>query len=99
MNREKLERGKQLGISKRIQKEEKFFWYSYAIQKMDNIYYVYEYEIAEENMAMEEYEYESINKYQSFEEVLQNFSNKYGISIEDIAPLKGQRIFNVKLYI
>lgn len=35
---------------------------------------------------------------QSSEEVLQNLPNKYDISIEDIAPLKGKRIFNVKLY-
>ena len=29
-------------------------WYSYAVQKMDNIFFVYECEIDEDNMAMED---------------------------------------------
>lgn len=51
----KIEKGMQLGIEKRIQKEQKYFWYSYAVQKKGNVYYVYE--------------YENIYKYLSFDEV------------------------------
>lgn len=94
----KIEQGMQLGIEKRIQKEQKYFWYSYAVQKKGNIYYVYEYEIAEENMAGEICEYENIYKYLSFEEVKKFFPSKYGIHFEDIHVLKGQKIFNVNFY-
>lgn len=58
----KIESGKQLGIDKRIEKYNGFYWYSYVVQKIDDTYIVYECEIAENNMAMEEYEYENVNK-------------------------------------
>ena len=38
----KIEKGIQLGVEKRIQKGQKFFWYSYALQKKGNIYYIQE---------------------------------------------------------
>ncbi|MCM1222934.1 MAG: hypothetical protein NC548_51630 [Lachnospiraceae bacterium] len=66
---QKLELGKQLGIDRRIEKEDGFYWYSYAVQKIEDTYIVYECEIAEDNMAMEEYEYENINRYLSIAEV------------------------------
>jgi len=53
MMRSKIELGKQLGLEIRIQKEQKNYWYSYAIQKKEDIYFVYESEITEENMAKE----------------------------------------------
>lgn len=34
----KLEKGKQIGIRKRILKGNKYYWYSYAIQKVNDIY-------------------------------------------------------------
>lgn len=34
----KLEKGKQIGIRKRILKGNKYYWYSYAIQKINDIY-------------------------------------------------------------
>ena len=40
-----------------------------------------------------------VNKYLSLDDVINNFPNKYGISFKEIHPLKGQRIFNVDLYI
>ena len=94
----KIEQGKQLGIEKRIQRQQKHFWYSYAVQKKGDIYYAYEYEIAEDNMAKEVCEYENIYKYLSFEDVKNSFPAKYGISFEDIHVLKGQKIFNVNFY-
>ena len=98
MNYDKIEAGKQLGISIKIKKNDVFYWYSYAVQKIDNNYIVYECEIAEDNMAMEEYEYENINKYLSIEEVERNFIEKYDIRFSDIKPLKGQHIFNPFFY-
>lgn len=38
----KMESGKQLGIDKRIEKPDGFYWYSYAVQKIDDTYIVYE---------------------------------------------------------
>ena len=95
----KIESGKQLGIDKRIEKNDGFNWYSYAVQKVDDTYIVYECEIAEDNMAMEEYEYENVNKYISIEEVERNFMGKYDIRFSDIHSLKGQRIFNPYFYL
>ncbi len=95
----KIEQGMQLGIEKRIQKEQKYFWYSYAVQKKGNIYCVYECEIAEENMAAEVYKYENVYKYLSLEDVKNHFPCKYQICFEDIHVLRGQKIFNVNFYI
>ncbi len=95
----KLEKGMQLGVEKRIQKKEKYFWYSYAVQKKNDIYYVYECEIAEENLAQEVYEYENISRYLSLEEVIKNFPLKYEISFSDIHTLKGEKIFNINFYV
>ena len=36
MMRSKIELGKQLGLEIRIQKEQKNYWYSYAIQKKED---------------------------------------------------------------
>ena len=95
----KIEKGTQLGIERRIKKSERFYWYSYALQKKDDIYYVYECEIAEDNMAQELYEYENIHKYSSLDKVQQEFSGKYGIRFDDIHVLKGKKLFNVEFYI
>ena len=95
----KIELGKQLGINQMVQKGHRDYWYSYAVQKKGNTYYVYEFEIAVENMAAEESEYETVSKYSSLEDVKNYFPCKYGICFEDIHTLKGQRIFNVDLYI
>ena len=95
---EKLESGKQLGINKMVKRNSIIYWYSYAIQKVNNLYFVYESEIEEDKMAMEEYEYETVDKYQSFDEVKNNYEEKYGIKFTDIKPLKGQYIFNTRFY-
>ena len=95
----KIEKGIQLGIEKRIKKGQNFFWYSYALQKKNHIYYVYECEIAEDNMAQEVYEFENVYKYLSLEEVQGKFPNKYEISFYDIHVLKGNKIFNVDFYV
>ena len=95
----KIELGKQLGLRLRIQKEQKWYWYSYAIQKKGNIYYVYEDEIAEENMAREVWEYENVYKYSSLEDAKKQYPHKYGTCFDDIHVLKGITIFNVDFYI
>lgn len=94
----KIELGKQLGIELRIQKGQKWYWYSYAIQKKENIYYVYEAEIAEENMAREVWDYENVYRYLFLEDVKKRFPHKYGICFEDIHTLKGITIFNVDFF-
>lgn len=39
----KIELGKQLGINQMVQKGHRDYWYSYAVQKKGNTYYVYEF--------------------------------------------------------
>lgn len=97
--KKRLDKGKQQGISKQVDKNGKLYWYSYAVQKINGIYIVYECEIAEENMAAEVYEYENVTKYSSFDEVKENFVEKYGITFADVGPLKGQYLFNPKFYL
>lgn len=36
----KKELGKQLGIDKKIEKNDGFYWYSYAVQKIDDILFM-----------------------------------------------------------
>ncbi len=94
----KIELGKQLGLEIRVEKGHQFYWYSYAVQKKGNIYYVYESEIAEENMAAEVFDYEDVFRYASLEDVKRHFPCKYGTCFKDIHVLKGERIFNVDFY-
>ncbi len=96
--RSKIELGKQLGLEIRIQKEQKNYWYSYAIQKKEDIYFVYESEITEENMAKEVFDYENVYKYSSLEDVKKHFPHKYETCFDDIHVLKGVKIFNVDFY-
>lgn len=96
---DKIEDGKQLGVEIHIKKNNIFFWYSYAIQKYKNTYYVYECEISENNIANETYEYETIKRYYSLVDVQNDFPEKYGLKFTDIHTLKGQHIFNVNFYI
>ena len=92
----KIEKGTQLGIRLRVEKDTEPGWYDYAVQKKENLYYVYESEILESNMAQEKYEYETIERYLTLEEVKQNYPCKYGTRFADIHPLKGQKSFVVE---
>lgn len=70
---ERLEKGQQLGIEKLIEKDHKAYWYSYAVQKVNNIYYVYELEVAEDRLFLEGFEmegfsHENINRYLSIQD-------------------------------
>lgn len=94
----KIEKGQQLGLEKRIFKDGGYVWYSYAVQKKNDVYYTYECEIKEENMAAEIYEFENIFKYSSLDEVKENFPHRYETLFSDIQPLKGSRIFNAEFY-
>ena len=93
----KLEKGKQIGIRKRILKGNKYYWYSYAIQKINDTYIVYEHEIAEDNICMEIDEYENIYQYYNLKD-LKKHAIKYDIDFNDLSTLKGNRIFNPNIY-
>lgn len=97
----KVEKGKQIGIEKRILKNDKYYWYLYAIQKVNNIYISYELEIAEDTMFadIDDYDLEIIKKYNSLEDLEKDFVSKYDITLDDLNTLKGQRIFNASSYL
>ena len=94
----KIEKGKQIGIRKKILKENKYYWYSFAIQKVNNKYLVCEHEIAEENIFMEIDEFENIYLFLKFED-LKKLKIKYDIDFNDLSTLKGSKIFNPNLYV
>ena len=79
----KLEKGKQIGIRKRILKGNKYYWYSYAVQKV--------------NICMEIDEYENIYQYYNLKD-LKKHAIKYDIDFNDLSTLKGNRIFNPNIY-
>lgn len=74
-------KGKQIGIRKRILKGNKYYWYSYAIQKVNDIYIVYEHEIAEDNICMEIDEYENIYQYYNLKDLKSTQLNMILISM------------------
>lgn len=103
MDRERLiaslEKGKQLGVCKLIDKDASVISYTYAVQKKDGRYIVFidEYDIN----TYYEHELEDTEKvtvYDTLDEVFDNFAPKYGITPEDFCPPKGNKYFNPEFY-
>lgn len=90
----KLEKGRQLGISKPITIDGKKVWISVAVQKWQGKYKVYISEILESKMVAEEYMKEIIRSFDAFEKCSGFIEQNSIIKIEELGPLKGQKIFN-----
>ena len=99
MDINKLENGRQLGITKEIFAENEKIIYSYAIQKYNGIYYVFECEFSAAEKNFFDNCKEEIHRTDSFETVISDFLPKYDISIDEIGLLKGNNIFNVRFYV
>ena len=93
---EKLENGKQLGVSKIIECDNYDIYYTYAIQKVSDTYIVYE-SFYNTNTVWED-EKEFVSYYDSVSQVVRNFNAKYGVRFEDLDVCKGQRFFNAKFH-
>ena len=95
-----IENGKQVGVSKIIECENTNIAYTYAIQKKQEKYIVYidEYDL-DNCYTYEDNPSEKIFTYDNFEDFMQAFDSKYGVTFEDFSISKGQKFFNVDLYI
>lgn len=89
-----MEAGKQIGISLRYIREDELCWLCMGAQKWQGIYKFYYAEILERNMVAEEYICEELTCCASFEELVEVAKGKSAVSFRDMAPLRGQRIFN-----
>ena len=93
---EKLENGKQLGVSKIIECDNYDIYYTYAIQKISDTYIVYE-SFYNTNTVWED-EKEFVSYYDSVSQVVSNFNAKYDVRFEDLNVCKGQKFFNEKFF-
>ena len=94
---EKIESGKQVGVEKIIKCGNAEIFYTYAVQKVSDKYIVYE-SIYDSKSVWEDTE-ENIFYYNSLFEFENNINAKYDIKLEDLDVSKGQKFFNVNLYI
>ncbi|KAA9331308.1 hypothetical protein F0P96_13735 [Hymenobacter busanensis] len=89
-----VEAGKQIGPVIRYERGGRPCWLSVGIQRWEGIYKRYVSEIREVDMSREAFIRDEIIPYASFEELLAAYPQQTDIPIEDLAPLKGQRLFN-----
>jgi hypothetical protein len=93
-----LNRGRQIGKSGYILREGQRFFLEVALQKINEKYMVYVAEIQEEKMTMDEYDYEEVTIYTTLEAAIEQVESKTIHKFSDLAPCKGQRIFNPSFY-
>ena len=95
-----IENERQVGVSRIIECENINIAYTYAIQKKHGKYIVYINEYDLDNcFTYEDNPSEKIYVYDNFEDFMQAFDSKYGVTFEDFSISKGQKYFNVDLYI
>ena len=95
-----IENGKQVGVSKIIKCENTNIAYTYAIQKKQEKYiaYIDEYDL-DNCYTDEDNPTEKIFIYDNLEDFIQSFDSRHDVKFEDFSISKGQKFFNVDLYI
>ncbi|GAB3827229.1 hypothetical protein [Hymenobacter jeollabukensis] len=88
-----VEMGKQIGKAVRCERGEQPAWLSVGIQKWEGTYKLYISEIREADMTAEKFIRNDLLSYASFEKLLDAYPGQT-VPIEELAPLKGQRLFN-----
>jgi len=95
---EKIESGTQVGMNTITIVDNEKIYYSLAVQKWNGVYKIFTRKIAENKMAAyEDYEEEAekIIVVDKIDDVLDYLTNMLEADINDLHPLKGQRIFNI----
>lgn len=96
----KIENGKQVGISEIIKRDDRDFLCKYAIQKIKEKYVAYTQEFYLDEMYAHEGEFNEFNEhfeiYETLSEVFEIFKNKYNIRPEDMNTSRGNKFFNEK---
>ncbi len=89
-----IEDGKQLGKRFSFKVKEEIIWSSVGIQKINDKYVVYIDEIEEKNIFFENYLRDEIKKFDRLVDALDFIEKETRISIDNLNPCKGQKIFN-----
>ena len=98
---EKIESGTQVGMNTITIVDNEKIYYSLAVQKWDGVYKIFTRKIAENKMAAyEDYEEEAekIVVVDTIGDVVDYLENVLEVDINDLHPLRGQRIFNPGFY-
>ncbi|WP_400192663.1 hypothetical protein [Hymenobacter sp. B81] len=89
-----VEAGKQIGKTFCYERNGQRCWLSVGIQRWEGIYKLYLSEISEANIVAEEFLRDETIPYASFEELLIGYAEQTDIPMEELTPLKGQKLFN-----
>ncbi len=92
-----IEAGKQVGERFYYTKYGQTYYQSVAIQKWNEFYTLYFFEILEKKMTSFEDEDELLERFHTLDEAITRFKDLTTIRLEELSPLKGQRIFNPEL--
>ena len=90
---QKLESGQQLGVRFSTLVENETIWTCIGIQKFEKKFQLYICVINDSNIIQELFEKEILTNFNSLDETLNYTKVNFLIGIEDINPLKGQKIF------
>ncbi|TQF67862.1 hypothetical protein [Pseudoalteromonas luteoviolacea] len=85
---------KQIGVVFDFDRVEGKYWSSVGVQKWNSVFKVYVDEILESEMDAENYAREEIVSFTSVEEAIDFVENDTNANLEQLAPCKGQKIFN-----
>lgn len=93
---EKIENGKQVGVSGIIERDGREFSYTYAVQKIKNNYVAYTAELYLDEMYYYEMEHDGrfhFEVYETLTEVFEKFRQKYNVLPEDMKTSRGNKFF------
>ena len=90
-----IEAGRQIGARLSFEKEGETYWLSIAVQKWESLYKLYFNKTAESMMGdLDYYDVEGTIRVGYFDELEGLISILSPFKLSELAPLKGQKIFN-----
>ncbi|MEQ1965366.1 hypothetical protein ABLB69_19975 [Xenorhabdus khoisanae] len=94
----KIENGRQLGKSFSFSRQGELYWSSVGLQKVNGKYKVYVDEILESKMIAEEFLREECLVFDTLDEAISYINCNTETNISELAPCKGQKVFNPDFY-
>jgi len=89
-----LEADQQIGKTILLVKDGNNYWFSVGVQKWQGLYKVYFDKVRDSEIDYLDNEAEQIIEVENFESLAGIVETKTPIKLEELTPLKGQRIFN-----
>lgn len=94
-----LQNGRQLGMSRIYKADGHNMLYELAVQRIGERWLVYECICDLDGDYFDDDNTKNVNICSSFAEVLEDIERRPDVDLEDLNVLKGQKIFNAKIYI